>query len=102
MSDEPPTAPYTLRVRPGGWHVPAPADRTLLQSLLAAGATLPSSCRNGTCRTCLCRLLEGTVTYRIAWPGLLPEERTGGWVLPCCAYPASDVEIEAPAAARPA
>jgi hypothetical protein len=33
------------------------------------------------------------VDYRIAWPGLLPEEKAGGWVLPCVAYPLSDVVL---------
>lgn len=92
---------FTLQVQPGGWRVPARADRTLLQSLHAAGASLPSSCRNGTCRTCLSRLAAGRVTYRIAWPGLLPEEKAEGWLLPCAAYPECDVVIEAPAATPP-
>ncbi len=93
--------PFQLQVQPGGWRVVARADRTLLQSLHAAGAGLPSSCRNGTCRTCLCRMTAGRVSYRIAWPGLLPEEKAEGWVLPCAAYPESDVVIEAPAASPP-
>ena len=89
---------FTLAVQPAGWQVAAPAERTLLQSLHAAGASLPSSCRNGTCRTCLSRLAAGRVGYRIAWPGLLPEEKAEGWILPCVAYPESDVVIDAPAA----
>jgi ferredoxin len=60
------------------------ADETLL--LAAAG-------RNGTCRTCLRPLRAGQVHYRIAWPGLLPEEKNGSWVLPCVAYPLSDVVL---------
>jgi hypothetical protein len=39
-------------------------------------------------------LQRGQVTYRIPWPGLLPEERaSGAWVLPCVAYPCSDVVL---------
>lgn len=92
---------FTLQLHPGGWQVSAPAGRTLLQSLHAAQAGLPSSCRNGTCRTCLCRMTAGRVGYRIAWPGLLPEEKAEGWILPCVAYPESDVVIDAPAATPP-
>jgi ferredoxin len=92
---------FMLQVLPGGWQVTALADGTLLQSLLAAGAGMPSSCRNGTCRTCLCRMTSGRVGYRIAWPGLLPEEKSDGWILPCVAYPESDVVIEAPFATPP-
>jgi ferredoxin len=92
---------FMLQVQPGVWHVSAFPDRTLLQALHAAGASLPSSCRNGTCRTCLCRMTAGRVRYRIAWPGLLPEEKSEGWILPCVAYPESDVVIEAPSATPP-
>ena len=68
--------------------------QTLLAAAHAAGIPLPSSCRNGTCRTCIQPLHAGRVHYRIAWPGLLPEERaSGAWVLPCVAYPLSDVEF---------
>jgi ferredoxin len=78
----------------------APADRSLLASAAAAGIELPNSCRNGTCRSCLTRLHSGQVHYRIPWPGLLPEEKaSGAWVLPCVAFPLSDVVLgdDAPA-----
>lgn len=84
---------YRVTLQPSGQVFAAVADRTLLASALAAGIAWPSSCRNGTCRTCIAPLLAGSVHYRIAWPGLLPEERTGGWLLPCVAYPLSDVAI---------
>lgn len=95
-------ATFDVHLRPSGRRFAAPAGRTLLASALAAGIELPNSCRNGTCRACLRPLLTGEVHYRIAWPGLLPEEKAGGWVLPCVAYPASDVvlgDADAPHAA---
>ena len=74
---------------------PANADQTVLLSALATGHALPSSCRNGVCRTCICRLQSGHVTYRMDWPGLSAEEKAEGWFLPCVAYPASDLVIAA-------
>ncbi len=71
----------------------ASADQTVLLSALAAGHELLSSCRNGVCRTCICRLQSGRVTYRMEWPGLSPEEKAEGWFLPCVAYPATDLLI---------
>ncbi len=53
----------------------------------------PSSCRNGTCRTCLGQMVSGSVRYDIEWPGLTPEEKAEGYVLPCCAFPESDVVL---------
>jgi ferredoxin len=85
---------FEARLEPTGRRFDAPADRTLLQSAVAAGIALPNSCRNGTCRACLRALRAGRVDYRIPWPGLLPEEKTGGWVLPCVAYPLGDVVLE--------
>ncbi|TWO69396.1 2Fe-2S iron-sulfur cluster binding domain-containing protein [Caenimonas sedimenti] len=85
---------HAASLAPSGRGFAAPAEQTLLLSALAAGIALPHACRNGTCRSCLRPLHEGAVTYRIEWPGLLPEERaSGAWVLPCVAYPCSDVVL---------
>ena len=91
----------TLHILPGGWTVPVPPGRSLLEAALAAHIRLPASCRNGTCRSCMCRLRAGQVVYRIDWPGLLAEEKAEGWILPCVALPSTDVVIEAPAAQPP-
>lgn len=63
----------------------------MLQSALKADVLLPSSCRNGTCRTCVCTLLSGQISYRIDWPGLSLEEKKAGLILPCVAHPQSDL-----------
>lgn len=90
------TAIYTARIANINLHFSAPADMPLLQAAeLAAMPDLKidSSCRNGTCRICICQLLEGEVTYRIEWPGLSLDEKREGFILPCVAYPVSDVVI---------
>lgn len=91
-------AAHEVRLEPlgGSWH--APADQPLLTSARGAGIELPSSCRNGTCRTCLCRLKSGRVVYRIEWPGLSLEEKQEGFILPCVAYPLTDLVIDVPGA----
>lgn len=90
---EPEATSFRLRVLPAGDELPLPPQQTLLQAALAAGVSLPRSCRNGTCRACMCRMLEGQVRYRIEWPGLLAEEKQEGWILPCVAVAESDVVI---------
>ena len=94
--DEPHGGPGTFRVRllAEDASFDARTDRPLLASAHDAGWPLASSCRNGTCRTCIRRLRSGAVTYRIAWPGLLAEEKAEGWFLPCVAYPAGDLVVE--------
>ena len=84
---------YQAVLQPSGRRFAAAADQPLLRSAEQAGIALPNSCRNGTCRTCLRPLHAGSVHYRIPWPGLLPEEKTGGWVLPCVAYPNGNVVL---------
>jgi len=93
MEDEGlPPAVYEATLTPSGRRFAARADQPLLVSAADAGFALASSCRNGTCRTCLRPLPAGQVRYRIPWPGLLPEEKaSGAWVLPCVAYPTTDV-----------
>ena len=44
------------------------------------------------------QLLSGQVHYEMAWPGLLAEEKSAGWVLPCVARPLSDVVLQDPLA----
>lgn len=89
-----------VRIEPAGWTFDAPHGMTLLDAAARAGLRLPSSCRNGTCRACMCRVASGRVSYRIEWPGLLPEEKAQGFILPCVALAESDLVIEAPRAAR--
>jgi len=83
-----------------GWQFHASAGQPLLLSAAEAGIALPSSCRNGTCRTCISRIVSGQVLYRIEWPGLSAEEKRDGYILPCVAYPQSDLALENRAARR--
>jgi ferredoxin len=96
-----PQTPEIFRalVDPPGLAFDAPAASTLLDSAERAGLDklkMDSSCRNGTCRTCICQLVSGEVGYRIDWPGLSGEEKRDGSILPCVAYPLSDVVIQLP------
>ena len=84
---------FELQLPDRGLALAASADRTLLQSMLAAGVAWRSSCRNGTCRSCLGRLEAGAVRYEIPWPGLNPDEKAEGMVLPCVAYPLGDLRL---------
>jgi ferredoxin len=90
-----PEAPpfFAARIAPDGEQFDAWPDQPLLISAELGSIDWPSSCRNGTCRTCIGQLLSGEVHYEIEWPGLSAEEKTGGCVLPCVAYPVSDVVL---------
>ncbi|HWJ93992.1 MAG TPA: 2Fe-2S iron-sulfur cluster-binding protein [Telluria sp.] len=93
-------ATYTVTIMPAGWRFAAPDDASLLIAAEDAGIGMPSSCRNGTCRTCLCKLASGSVRYLVEWPGLSIEEKREQYVLPCVAVAQSDLVLEAPLARR--
>lgn len=85
---------FHVTLQPGGEGFDCAADQALMLAGLAAGITLPWSCRNGSCRTCIARLVEGRVEHRIEWPGLSAEEKAEGFILPCVAEPRSDVTLQ--------
>ena len=88
-----PLAPFTVTLEPDKLQFPADSVQTVLRSALKSNVLLPSSCRNGTCRACVCSLLSGQISYSIAWPGLSLEEKQAGLILPCVAHPQSDLVL---------
>jgi ferredoxin len=92
----PSNPPFSILIRPSGMRFQQLPGQSLLQSALAGRIRLPSSCRNGACRACMCKLSSGEVDYQIEWPGLTREEKEEGWILPCVAQARSDLAIEAP------
>ena len=85
---------YTVHVIAEDLQVDAWSNETLLVSLEMGGSNWPSSCRNGTCRTCIGQLDSGSVSYTVEWPGLSAEERDEGYVLPCVALPCSSLALQ--------
>lgn len=86
----------TFRIQIDGQaaDIEADSETSLFAAMARAGIAWPVSCRNGTCRTCMARLLQGKVRYDIPWPGLSAEEKeAGGYCLPCVARPVEDVVI---------
>jgi len=88
----------TITLQPSGWSFEAGPDETLLQAAERAGIELPSSCRNGTCRTCICRVADGgpagKVRHTIEWPGLSLDEKREGYILPCVAVAQGGLVLE--------
>ncbi|WP_321844419.1 2Fe-2S iron-sulfur cluster-binding protein [Paraburkholderia bannensis] len=85
-----------VRVEPLGCEFEAPPELTLLEAASFAGVRLPRLCRNGTCRTCLCRIVSGEIRYTIEWPGLSREEKAEGYVLTCVAVARTDLVLDVP------
>lgn len=85
---------FKVTLMPENLQFQAASDKTILQSCEAAHIYPLSSCRNGTCRTCISTLISGEIRYNIDWPGLSAEEKQAGLMLPCCAQPLSDLVMK--------
>lgn len=91
---------FLVRIEPAGWEYAAGGEQSLMAAARAAKIELPASCRNGTCRTCLCRMTSGRIRYSIDWPGVSREEKAEGYILPCVAHAECDVVLEVPRARK--
>lgn len=96
--DQPtPDLPFVVgRITPGGQTFEAWKNQSLLDSIEQGGLSWPNSCRVGSCRTCLSKRVSGVVRYEMEWPGLTAEEKDEGCVLPCVAFPVTDVVLKDP------
>lgn len=86
----------TVVVRKGGEShtLQWPADQRLLQVLDANGIVVPSSCAEGVCAACECRLTAGSVEM-VNNQVLEEDDLADGYILACQALPRADVlEIE--------
>ena len=67
----------------------SPSSGTLLNLAEAAGVSPTFGCRAGSCGLCRIAITEGRVSY------VEPvDEPDGGYVLPCCAIPATDCRLD--------
>lgn len=73
---------FTLELRRSGRSFDVPADRSVLDILEQNGVPVVSSCREGTCRTCETRVVEGDVDHRDFC--LTPDERETGRTMLVC------------------
>ena len=83
-----------LKTRKGSLEFVADDQQNLMQCAQEFEIHMLSSCRNGTCRTCIAKCESGVVRYDTEWPGLSAEEKAQGWILPCVAIAYSDLVIE--------
>ena len=84
-----------IQIASSGRRFSARPGETLLNAALRHGVVLPYSCKNGTCASCKCRLLEGQVSYPYNPPKALTlEDLSAGWMLSCQAVAESDLMIE--------
>ena len=74
--------------------LPAHTEMSLFETLTDADIFLRKACINGACGVCRCRLISGAIDYRGRHPyGLNDGEQADGWILPCIAFPKTDLTL---------
>ena len=71
------------------------AQQSVLDVLTAHGASVPSSCRNGICQTCLMQAVDGVPPPQ-AQHGLKDSLKQQNYFLACACYPGSDLSVALP------
>ena len=84
-----------VRLRYRDHTVETEVGETVLEALERGGVAPPSSCRSGTCRSCLVRAVRGTPPAE-AQQGLLEVEREQGLFLACQATASEDLDVTDP------
>jgi CDP-4-dehydro-6-deoxyglucose reductase len=86
---------HRIHIEPSGHELVAEPDESVLDAALRQGLALPYGCRNGACRSCKGRILEGEVDYPEGVPRALTALDTAqGFALLCTACAVSDLRIE--------
>ena len=86
---------HRIHIEPSGHEFAADPGESVLDAALRQGLALPYGCRNGACRSCRSRILEGRVEYPDGAPkSLTPLDGAQHFALLCRAHPVSDLRIE--------
>ena len=87
---------YQVTLKTSGKQIRVGQDETILDAALQQGITLPYGCKNGACGSCKGKVIEGVVEHgQHSDAALSKADETAGAILFCCAYPQSDLLIEA-------
>jgi len=81
--------PFEVVLARTGTTVPVAADESIADALRAAGVTVATSCKEGTCGTCETRVLAGTPDHRDSLLTDAERER-GDTMMVCCSRAHSD------------
>lgn len=73
--------------------IEVPDDQYILDMAEEAGMRFPAGCREGTCSSCIAKIVSGEVNQS-EQKFLKPSEIAAGYTVTCVAYPLSDCVLE--------
>jgi ferredoxin-NADP reductase len=88
------TGHYQIRFSRSGKTIPANGQLTLLELAELTNIKLTHECRNGECGECMVKCISGQVEMT-ADAQIDASDRRKGWVYSCCAYPTSNIVLDA-------
>ena len=74
---------FVLKLHKSNMTVNVDNGQTAVHALAAAGVSVPTSCEQGVCGTCLTRVLEGVPDHRDSYL-TMDEREANDQFLPCC------------------
>ncbi|MBY8092428.1 2Fe-2S iron-sulfur cluster binding domain-containing protein [Vibrio fluvialis] len=83
---------YTVRLLPSNIQFEVEEGQTVLDAALNQHISFPHRCQVGACAACLCRKVEGEVSYHLE-PMLTEKEQAQGWIFPCQAFAESHLVL---------
>ena len=83
---------HLIVLLPDNIRFEAQDGQTVLEAALNNNIRFPNRCQVGACAACLCRKLEGTVSYRLE-PMLTDKEQQQGWIFACQAFAESNLVL---------
>ena len=87
------TGSYQIRFAKSGKTIAADGAQTLLELAEKSGIYIDHECRAGSCGECMVKSLKGHVEMN-AQAEIDDLDRKKGWAYACCAYPASNLELD--------
>ncbi|MEL7291308.1 MAG: 2Fe-2S iron-sulfur cluster-binding protein [Pseudomonadota bacterium] len=82
----------TVTLLPDNIEFEVAKGQTVLEAALNNNIRFPHRCQVGACAACLCRKLEGTVSYHLE-PMLTEKEQQQGWIFACQAFAESNLVL---------
>lgn len=83
---------YKVTLVPNGTEFDVATGQTILEAALNNNIRFPHRCQVGACAMCMCRKLEGNISYHLE-PMLTEEEKQQGWMFPCQAFAESNLKL---------
>ncbi|MCW8333088.1 2Fe-2S iron-sulfur cluster binding domain-containing protein [Vibrio sp. SCSIO 43135] len=83
---------YTVILLPNEIKFQVSKGQTVLEAALNQNINFPHRCQVGACAMCMCKKIEGHVSYHLE-PMLTEKEQDQGWIFPCQAFAESNLVL---------